>query len=56
MHNCKVAATLMNANENFQLEDGTDIANPNQYRSLIGGLNYLTHIRPNITFFVSVYA
>lgn len=54
MKNCKLAATLMNANEKLQLEDGTDPADPSYYKSLIGGLNYLTHTRPNIIFSVSV--
>ena len=52
MHNCKVAATPMNANEKFLLEDGTDLADPSHYRSLIGGLNYLTHTHPDIMFSV----
>ncbi|PHT77737.1 hypothetical protein T459_15789 [Capsicum annuum] len=54
-HNCKVAATPMNANEKFQLEDGTYLADPSHYRSLIGGLNYLTHTLPNIMFSVLDY-
>ncbi|XP_047260269.1 uncharacterized mitochondrial protein AtMg00810-like, partial [Capsicum annuum] len=40
MHNCKVAATPMNENENFQLEDGTDLADPSHYRSLIGVVDF----------------
>lgn len=54
MHNCKVAVTPMNANEKFQLEDGTDLADPSHYISLIGGLNYLTHTRPDIMFSVNM--
>ena len=37
MHSCKAAAIPMNANEKFQLKDGTDLADPSHYRSLIGG-------------------
>ena len=54
MYNCKAAATPMNTNEKLQLGDGTGVAEPSLYRSLIGGLNYLTHTRPDIMFSVSV--
>ena len=54
MYNCKAAATPMNTNEKLQLADGTGAAEPSLYRSLIGGLNYLTHTRPDIMFSVSV--
>uniref|UniRef100_A0A3Q7I494 Reverse transcriptase Ty1/copia-type domain-containing protein n=1 Tax=Solanum lycopersicum TaxID=4081 RepID=A0A3Q7I494_SOLLC len=50
MHNCKAAVTPMNAHEKFQLKMATDLADPSHYRSLIGGLNYLTHTRPDIMF------
>ena len=52
MHHCKSVATPMNANESFQFEDGEDLTDPSHYRSLIGGLNYLTHTRPDIMFSV----
>lgn len=54
MTNCEVAATPMNINEKLQREDGTEKAYPKSYRSLVGGLNYLTHTRPDIAFSVSV--
>lgn len=54
MTNCEVAATPMNINEKLQREDGTERANPRLFRSLVGGLNYLTHSRPDISFSVSV--
>lgn len=54
MSNCAVAATPMNINEKLQREDGTEKANPRLFRSLVGGLNYLTHTRPDIAFSVSV--
>lgn len=49
---CEVAATPMNINEKSQYEDRTDKANPRLFRSLVDGLNYLTHTRSNISFSV----
>lgn len=54
MTNYKVAATPVSINEKFQHEDGTERADPRLFRRLAGGLNYLTHIRPNISFSISV--
>ena len=54
MIHCEVEATLMNINEKLQHEDGTEKANQRLFRSLVGGLNYLTHTRPDIVFSVSV--
>ncbi|XP_051130236.1 uncharacterized mitochondrial protein AtMg00810-like [Andrographis paniculata] len=50
MHNCKAAATPMNTNEKLQLENGTKATDPSYFRRLIGELNYLTHIRPDIMY------
>ncbi|XP_015158899.1 uncharacterized mitochondrial protein AtMg00810-like [Solanum tuberosum] len=36
MLTCKAAATPINANVKFQLDDGTDLADPSHYRSFIG--------------------
>ncbi|TYG56684.1 hypothetical protein ES288_D08G082800v1 [Gossypium darwinii] len=36
------------------LEDGTDKADGRYFRSLVGGLIYLTQTRPNIVFSVGV--
>ncbi|KAJ8899855.1 hypothetical protein K2173_019558 [Erythroxylum novogranatense] len=52
MLNCKVAATPMNVNEILKLEDGTATADARAFRSLVGGLIYLTHTRPDISFSV----
>lgn len=52
--NCKPAVTPMNMNEKLQLEDGTEEANAKNFRSLVGGLIYLTHTRPEIAFAVGV--
>ena len=54
MSNCEVAATPININEKLQREDGTEKTNPRLFRSLVGGLNYLTHTRLDITFSISV--
>lgn len=54
MSNCEKALTPMNINEKLQREDGTEQADARIYRSLVGGLNYLTHTRPDIAFSVSV--
>ncbi|KAG6388774.1 hypothetical protein SASPL_150210 [Salvia splendens] len=54
MSNCEIAAIPMNVNEKLQLVDGTEHADGTMYRSLVGGLNYLTHTTPGIAFPVSV--
>ncbi|KAK9665921.1 hypothetical protein RND81_14G146000 [Saponaria officinalis] len=54
MSNCEAATTPMNVNEKLQREDGTGPADGKLYRSIVGGLNYLTHTRPDISFPVSV--
>lgn len=51
---CKASPTPMNANEKLQFEDGTSATNPSFYRSLIGGLNYLTRTRPDVMFSMSM--
>ncbi|KAJ8766604.1 hypothetical protein K2173_001124 [Erythroxylum novogranatense] len=54
MVNNKVVATPMNVNEKFCCDDGAKLANETYFRSLVGGLNYLSHTRPNIAFSVGV--
>ncbi|GKF85252.1 uncharacterized mitochondrial protein-like protein, partial [Tanacetum coccineum] len=53
MSNCEVEATPMNPGEKLQLNDGTRKADGKFFRSMVGGLNYLTHTRPDIAFPVS---
>ncbi|KAG7576575.1 Ribonuclease H-like superfamily [Arabidopsis thaliana x Arabidopsis arenosa] len=53
MTNCNVEETPMNVNEKLQMDDGTEKADPTRFRSLVGGLIYLTHTRPDISFAVS---
>jgi Reverse transcriptase (RNA-dependent DNA polymerase) len=54
MHNCKPASTPMNVNEKLVKEDGTGSADGTKFRSLVGGLIYLTHTRPDISYAVGV--
>ncbi|XP_074301007.1 secreted RxLR effector protein 161-like [Silene latifolia] len=53
MENCEVAITPMNINEKLQKQDVTGPADESLFRSIVGGLNYLTHTRPDIAFSVS---
>ncbi|XP_015165494.1 uncharacterized mitochondrial protein AtMg00810-like [Solanum tuberosum] len=41
-------------NGKLKLDDGTGATNASYYRSLVGGLNYLSHTRPDIVFSVSL--
>jgi Reverse transcriptase (RNA-dependent DNA polymerase) len=50
----KYATTPMNVNEKLEKEDGSGITNPTRYRSLVGGLVYLTHSRPDLSFAVGM--
>ena len=54
MQGCKMAATTMNTTERLQLDDGTGDVDAHRYRSLVGGLLYLMHTRPDISFPVSI--
>ena len=54
MINYKATATTLNINEKLKLEDSTCLTNTRYYRSLVGGLIYLTHTRPDIIFFIGV--
>lgn len=54
MINCSPVMTPLQTNEKLINCDGDTPANPTSYRSLVGGLIYLTHTRPDITFAVSV--
>ncbi|XP_059650664.1 uncharacterized mitochondrial protein AtMg00810-like [Cornus florida] len=46
--------TPMNANEKFLQDDGVVRTDPKEFRSLVGGLIYITHSRPDIMFPVSL--
>lgn len=51
---CKPAATPTNVGEKLQLNDGAEMDDAITFRSLVGGLIYLTHTRPDIAFSVGV--
>ncbi|KAJ4820740.1 polyprotein [Rhynchospora pubera] len=53
---CNFVQTPMNTNEKLTLVDGTGPTDATRFRSLIGGLMYLTHTRPDITHAVSIVA
>ncbi|GKU85713.1 hypothetical protein SLEP1_g340 [Rubroshorea leprosula] len=52
--NCKMSATPMNTNEKLTVDDGTPRANEKYFRSMVGGLMYLTHTRHDIMFSISL--
>ncbi|TYK18375.1 putative mitochondrial protein [Cucumis melo var. makuwa] len=54
MINCKAATTPMNVNEKLQQNDGAEMADAQQFRSLVGGLIYLTYTHPNISYSIGV--
>ncbi|XP_047261116.1 secreted RxLR effector protein 161-like [Capsicum annuum] len=55
MLNCKPAATPMNINEKLQqVNEEEELIDARRFRSLVGGLIYLTHTRPDIAFSVGV--
>nr|KYP31214.1 Retrovirus-related Pol polyprotein from transposon TNT 1-94 [Cajanus cajan] len=54
MEDCKNTTTPMNQKEKFSKDDGIDKVEEHQFRSLIGCLMYLTAIRPDIMFDVSM--
>ncbi|XP_039136403.1 uncharacterized mitochondrial protein AtMg00810-like [Dioscorea cayenensis subsp. rotundata] len=50
----KSAPTPLNTNEKLQLDDGSGKADETIFRSMIGGLIYLGHTRPDLGFAVSL--
>ncbi|KAJ0865267.1 putative RNA-directed DNA polymerase [Helianthus annuus] len=54
MEHCKSVTTPMNSNDKFQVVDGGEQVDAYIYRSLIGGLIYVTHTRPDIVFAVGI--
>ena len=54
MSGVEPACTPKNINEKLSANDGSGLTNARHYRSMVGGLNYLSHTRPDIAFSVSV--
>lgn len=54
MMGCNRVSTSMNVNEALRVEDGHGKANTRHFRSIVGGLNYLSHIWPDIAHYVNV--
>lgn len=49
-----IYTTPLNISEKLQLCDSSGKADEKQYRRMVGGLLYLTHMRPDLTFAVSL--
>ena len=54
MMGCNTTSTPMNVGEALRAEDGTGKASSRHFRSIVGGLNYLSNTRPDITHSISV--
>ncbi|XP_049360646.1 secreted RxLR effector protein 161-like [Solanum verrucosum] len=54
MLNCKPVATPMNISEKLQQVNEEELTDAKRFRSLVGGLIYLTHTRPDIEYHVGV--
>jgi histone deacetylase 1/2 len=55
MFKCKTSPTPLSASEKLSREDGTPLAvgDATRYRSIVGGLQYLTLMRPDLAFSVN---
>jgi hypothetical protein len=53
MANCNQCAVPLEARVKLSKEGDSPLVDPTKYRSLIGSLRYLLHIRPELTFSVS---
>ncbi|XP_026419887.1 uncharacterized protein LOC113315854 [Papaver somniferum] len=50
MLDCKPCKTLMEKTFKASIDDGILLADPLEYKTIVGGLQYLTHTRPDICF------
>ncbi|XP_070682446.1 uncharacterized mitochondrial protein AtMg00810-like [Malus domestica] len=51
---CKSVATLLISNEKLIKDDGTELADSNLYRKIVGSFFYLTATKPNVIFAASL--
>ena len=54
MQDCNPTKTPMEHKLRLRKEDESELVNPTEYRSIVGGLRYLTHTRPDISFAVGI--
>ncbi|KAJ0502796.1 putative RNA-directed DNA polymerase [Helianthus annuus] len=54
MRDCKLEDVPMSPYEKCRFDDGEDKVDETKYRSLVGGLIYLTHTRPDLAYAVGV--
>lgn len=53
MDDCKPTTTPMSSSLQLTINDGKPISNPTDYRSLVGGLQYVSLTRPDVAFAVN---
>ena len=56
LETCKLVGTPMVTRHKLSSKDETPIVEKKKYRSMIGGSQYLTHIRPDIAILVGIVA
>lgn len=56
MQETKIEVLPMSPGEKLQLDDREDKVNVTMYRSLVGGLMYRTHTRPDLAYSVGILA
>ncbi|KAI3523596.1 hypothetical protein L1887_01838 [Cichorium endivia] len=54
MMNCNPTKSPMEHKLKLTKDGGGELVNPTEYRSIVGGLRYLTHTRPDISFAVGI--
>ena len=54
MDDCKSCSTPCKPHNQVLTSDGSLLSDPTLYRSFVGGLQYLTFTRPDITFAVNI--
>ncbi|XP_023738977.1 uncharacterized mitochondrial protein AtMg00810-like [Lactuca sativa] len=54
MQDCNPTKTPMEHKLKLRKEYESELVNPIEYRSIVGGLRYLTHTKPGISFVVGI--